>query len=62
VWIDGRRVVADGMVTTIDLEAATAALEEAQARVLAQVPGRDWAGRPIEHLAPRCLDVREGSS
>jgi len=24
VWIDGRRIVAEGVVTTIDLEAATA--------------------------------------
>jgi 5-methylthioadenosine/S-adenosylhomocysteine deaminase len=59
VWIDGRRIVADGVVTTIDLEAATAALEEAQIRVLEQVPRRDWAGRPIERLAPRCLELRE---
>ncbi|MGH8721288.1 MAG: amidohydrolase family protein, partial [Burkholderiales bacterium] len=59
VWIDGRRIVADGVVTTIDLDAAAAALEEAQARVLDQVPRRDWAGRPIERLAPRCLELRE---
>ncbi len=59
VWVDGRRVVADGVVTTIDLEAATAALEETQARILEKVPNLDWAGRPIERLAPRCFEVRE---
>jgi 5-methylthioadenosine/S-adenosylhomocysteine deaminase len=56
VWVDGRRVVVDGKVTTIDLEAATAALEEAQARMIEGVPARDWAGRSIERLAPRCFD------
>jgi len=60
VWIDGRRVVADGVVTTIDLKAATAALEEAQARVLEGVPARDWAGRSIEQLAPRCFPIKDG--
>jgi cytosine/adenosine deaminase-related metal-dependent hydrolase len=57
VWIDGRCVVADGVVTTIDTESATAALEEAQAKMLEKVPERDWAGRPIERLAPRCFEL-----
>jgi 5-methylthioadenosine/S-adenosylhomocysteine deaminase len=61
VWIDGRRIVADGLVTTIDIEAATAALEEAQAKVLARVPERDWAHRPIERLAPRSLATRSSA-
>jgi 5-methylthioadenosine/S-adenosylhomocysteine deaminase len=60
VWIDGRPVVKDGVVTTIDMEAATSALEEAQARVLQTVSKRDWAQRPIETLAPRCFEVRGG--
>ncbi|TVQ29107.1 MAG: N-ethylammeline chlorohydrolase, partial [Geminicoccaceae bacterium] len=57
VWVDGQQVVAAGRVRTIDLEAATAALEEAQAEVLARVPELDWASRPIERLAPRCFDL-----
>ena len=62
VWISGQRIVADGVVTTIDLEAATAALEKAQARVLEQVPALDWAGRPIAQLAPRCLEIADPPS
>lgn len=58
VWIDGQQVVEGGKVLTIDLEAATAALEEAQAKVLEQVPALDWAGRSIEELTPRCLELR----
>lgn len=58
VWIDGEQVVGDGQVLTIDLEAATAALEEAQAKVLEQVPELDWAKRSIEKLTPRCLELR----
>ena len=58
VWIDGRLVVEDGVVTTIDLEAATCALEEAQRKVLQTVANRDWARRPIEILAPRCFEMR----
>lgn len=57
VWVDGEQVVADGKVRTIDLDAATAALEEAQAKVLERVPELDWAGRSIERLAPRCFDL-----
>ncbi|MBJ3774611.1 amidohydrolase family protein [Acuticoccus mangrovi] len=55
VWVDGERVVADGRVTTIDLDAATAALEEAQREAIAGVRGRDWAGRRIEELCPRAF-------
>jgi 5-methylthioadenosine/S-adenosylhomocysteine deaminase len=58
VWIDGTRVVADGVVTTIDTESATALLEEAQAKMLEKVSERDWAGRTIERLAPRCFELR----
>ncbi len=58
VWVDGRQVVDQGKVLTIDLEAATAALEEAQVEVLRRVPDLDWANRPVERLAPRCFEVR----
>jgi cytosine/adenosine deaminase-related metal-dependent hydrolase len=56
VWVDGEQVVADGEVRTLDLAAATAALEEAQVKVLERVPELDWAGRDITALAPRCFD------
>ncbi len=55
VFVDGRQVVADGQVTTIDLEAASAALEEAQKRASFKVPTNDWAGRTLDELAPMAL-------
>jgi 5-methylthioadenosine/S-adenosylhomocysteine deaminase len=58
VFVDGEQVVEDGRVLTIDIEAATAALEEAQAKILERVPSLDWAGRAIEDLTPRSLELR----
>lgn len=55
VWVDGNQVVAGGKVLTIDLEAATSALEVAQHNALATVSQRDWASRSIEELCPRSL-------
>lgn len=55
VFVDGQQVVADGKVTTIDYRAASAALQEAQARSLAKVPTLDWAGRSADELAPMVL-------
>ena len=48
VWIDGRPVVADGTVLTIDFGAAADALDHEQARTAASVPG-------IDTVAPRAL-------
>jgi cytosine/adenosine deaminase-related metal-dependent hydrolase len=45
VWVDGRRVVADGRCLTIDHAEAARAVTEAQRRAAALVPERDWAGR-----------------
>lgn len=55
VFVDGEEIVRDGRVLTIDLEAAAAELEEAQARMLARVPERDHARRSIDDLAPAVL-------
>jgi cytosine/adenosine deaminase-related metal-dependent hydrolase len=55
VYVDGECVVAEGRPLNIDLEAASEALEAAQRRSMEQVPGRDWAGRSAEELAPRVL-------
>jgi cytosine/adenosine deaminase-related metal-dependent hydrolase len=52
VYVDGIRVVVDGRCLTIDYAAAGAALEEAQARALARIPSRDWAGRDADAMAP----------
>ncbi len=55
VFVDGEQVVADGKVTTIDYQAASEALQEAQARSLKKVANLDWAGRTADELAPMVL-------
>ncbi len=52
VFVDGRKVVENGRVLTIDYPAAAAALEEAQARAIALVPERDWQHRTATQLSP----------
>ena len=52
VYVDGEQVVRDGKVLTIDYPAAAAALHEAQARVKAKVPERDWARRRADTISP----------
>ena len=60
VFIDGRLVVERGQVLTLDHAAALAALTEAQARMIAAVPGHDWAGRQAEQVTPRSLPMLAG--
>lgn len=52
VYIDGRQVVRDGEVLTMDYRAAAENLHEAQKRVADKVPQRDWAHRSAEQIAP----------
>ena len=52
VFVAGAQVVADGRVTTMDLEAASLALEEAQRRVEPMVRQLDWAHRSHAELSP----------
>ncbi|MBT6273411.1 MAG: amidohydrolase family protein, partial [Chromatiales bacterium] len=52
VYVDGREVVANGRCLTIDLEAASTALQAAQERSIARTPSLDWAGRTADELAP----------
>jgi cytosine/adenosine deaminase-related metal-dependent hydrolase len=59
VYVDGRRVVADGKCLTIDYVAAAAALDEAQKRALEDIPKYDWAKRNADQLAPRSFATRE---
>src|SRR5258708_3606653 len=52
VYVDGKQVVKDGKVLTIDVEAATAGLIEGQRKRLKTVSQRDWAGRDADGLSP----------
>jgi cytosine/adenosine deaminase-related metal-dependent hydrolase len=59
VYVDGRRVVRQGRVLTLDEETASARLWEAQARMLAGVPARDSRGRRAERIFPLSLPLRQ---
>lgn len=52
VYVDGCKVVQDGKVLTMDYHAAAEHLHEAQKRVAAKVPERDWAHRSAEKISP----------
>ncbi len=68
VFVDGREIVRDGRVLTVDYAAAAAALEEAQGRALAQIRQLDWAGRgptpshrrPSGAVRPRRRELQAG--
>ncbi|MDP6688640.1 MAG: amidohydrolase family protein [Alphaproteobacteria bacterium] len=55
VYIDGRQVVRDHEVITLDRTGAAARLAEAQARMEAGVAERDYAGRGSRDIAPLSL-------
>jgi cytosine/adenosine deaminase-related metal-dependent hydrolase len=57
VYVAGRRIVADGKVTTLDHAGAAARLAEAQARMLAATPRRDYRGRTADEIAPLTLPI-----
>jgi cytosine/adenosine deaminase-related metal-dependent hydrolase len=52
VFVDGREIVRDGRMLTVDYAASAAALEEAQERALSQLRQLDWAGRSPDEIAP----------
>lgn len=62
VFVAGRAVVEDGVVTTIDVAAAARALGAAQARIAARVPAHDPEGAALEALAPSSLPLLQPPS
>ena len=57
VYIDGRQVVADGKVLTLDASGAAARLGEAQERMMARVPDRDYLHRTADEITPLSLRI-----
>ncbi len=55
VYVDGRQVVAEGKVLTLDAASAAARLGEAQKRMIARVPERDYLKRTADEIAPLSL-------
>jgi 5-methylthioadenosine/S-adenosylhomocysteine deaminase len=58
VFVAGRKVVADGQVTTLDQRGASERLAEAQRRMMDLTPQRDYRGRSADEIAPLSLMVR----
>ena len=52
VFVDGQLVVEAGRLLTMDYEQAAEHLHEAQKRVMAEVPKRDWAHRHVDDISP----------
>jgi 5-methylthioadenosine/S-adenosylhomocysteine deaminase len=52
VFVDGRQVVKDGEVLTMDYPAAALRLHEAQIRAEERTPGLDWARRKLTEVSP----------
>lgn len=59
VFVDGRQVVREGAVLTVDADAAARRLEEAQRAGLASAAERDRLGRDAETLSPLSLPLAQ---
>lgn len=57
VFVDGRHVVEDGDVKTIDLETVIQAMNQGQAEALTRISQHDYAHRTAEEIFPMTLDV-----
>jgi cytosine/adenosine deaminase-related metal-dependent hydrolase len=58
VWVDGRHVVEDGRLATLDMDEIAGHLCEVQARALARVPERDRLRRNALQVAPLTFRTR----
>ena len=59
VFVDGRQVVAEGKVVTLDQAAASERLVQAQRRMLAAAPQRDYRGRTAAEIVPLSLPLAD---
>jgi hypothetical protein len=59
VFVDGRQVVAEGKVVTLDQAAAGERLAEAQRRMLAAAPHRDYRNRTADEIVPLSLPLAD---
>ena len=59
VFVDGRQVVADRKVLTLDLADAAERLGRAQRRMLEMAPRRDYRGRTAEEISPLSLPLAD---
>ena len=57
VYVAGRKVVADGEVTTLDHQGAGERLIGAQEKMMQLTPGRDYRRRTADEIAPLTLPV-----
>lgn len=57
VYVNGRRIVAEGEVLTMDHRAAARRLAEGQEKTIATMAERDWGGRSCEEVFPRCIPL-----
>jgi len=59
VFVDGRQIVADHKVLTLDQNDAASRLADAQRRMLEKVRGRDYRGRSAEEISPLSLPMAD---
>ena len=59
VFVDGRQIVADGKVLTLDQGDAAERLAGAQRRMMEGVPRRDYRGRTAEEITPLSLPLAD---
>ena len=58
VFIDGKQVVADGEILTLDYENALNELDDAQIRAIRNVPELDHKNRTLDQLAPMTFPIK----
>jgi cytosine/adenosine deaminase-related metal-dependent hydrolase len=60
VFIDGKPVVADGEILTLDYDNALNEMDAAQVRAIGRIPDFDFQGRTLDELAPMAFQLSRG--